>query len=230
MQVSGDGATWQDVGEAEYDPITNAPLTKATISSIPASMTYVQFLTTAGTAQRVNVDDIGIYFGSAAPTLDYTGSTTGTAGEQMQLVFTLNGGTASGWTYTLESAGREELDTGNVNTFTWTPPFAGTFYLTMTALDEAVEPIATREVTLTVNAAGRPPIATITVVPGGGGDFTFDVPAGYALRRVEGATPAQLAANTWMELAENTDYTVSGATVRILTTASVGRAVRIWIQ
>ena len=68
------------------------------------------------------------------------------------------------------------------------------------------------------------------MVPGGGGDFAFEVPTAYALVRVEGATPAQLAANTWTILTENTDYTVSGTTVRILTAASAGRAVRIWIQ
>ena len=72
------------------------------------------------------------------------------------LVFTLNGATASGWQYLLEGSGREDLDNGSVNTFNFTPTFAGTYYLTMTALDEAVNPIATREVVLTVEG-GLPP-------------------------------------------------------------------------
>jgi hypothetical protein len=331
VQVSSDGSTWTDVGEAVYDPAeTNVPPVAATIDSIPANMTYVQFRTVSGNAgSRVNIDDIGIFHGVPGPTLSYSGATTITMGGSFALVFTLNGGTASGWQYTLESATREEITTGSVNTFNWTPPFAGTFYLTMTALDEASDPIATREVTLTVNPVDPddpvvnitgdltgtvnqamhltitlqnavaadwyldlrdpdaaevtvyswnditgafsftpaktgtyvltatavdggdnplaskvqnlvvsgiqedPPILPLTLAMDGSGDFTFAVPVGYTLVRVEGAGTTLDAQGQfiWTTLTLGVDYTVSGGTVRILTSAdTVGRMVRIWLN
>ena len=323
VQVSDDGATWTDVGAAEYDP-DSTNLVEGVIDSIPANMTYVKFVTTGGTSgQRLNIDDIGIFYGTSGPSLSYTGATTITLGQTFNLVFTLNGATASGWQYTFESASREQITSGNVNTFTYTPSHTGTYYLAMTALDEAVEPIATRELTLTVNPSGGgtnaevtitgdltgtvgvqmdltiallngtasdwgialtdpdsaavfaynwnaetgafsftptkegtyvlaataideglSPIATksvnlavggsvaqpeieIVLVKDGTGDFQFAVPTGYALARVEGSTPSQFAANAWTTLTQGVDYTVSGTTVRILTSATDGRMVRI---
>lgn len=151
VQVSEDGTAWTDVGEATYDP-AGTTLEMAEINVIPANMTYVQFVGVGDSAKRFNVDDVGIFFGAAVPSLSYTGATTIQMGQSFALTFTLNNGTASGWEYLLESASREDLDNGSANVFNWTPTSAGTYYLTMTALDEAVNPIATREVTLTVNS------------------------------------------------------------------------------
>ena len=149
VQVSPDGTTWADVG-AVIDP-ESTNLTEVVLEGIPAGATYFQFVTVAG-ATRVNIDDIGIYFGAAAPSLTYTGSTSILLGNSFALVFTLHGATASGWEYLLESADRADVDTGSTNAFNWMPGSTGTYYLTMTALDEASDPIATREVTLTVTA------------------------------------------------------------------------------
>ena len=57
--VSPDGVNWQVVG-SEYDPVSNAPLTEVVIDAIPTNMNRIQFITTAGNEQRVNIDDIGI--------------------------------------------------------------------------------------------------------------------------------------------------------------------------
>ena len=149
VQVSEDGTAWTDVGEATYDP-AGTTLEMAEINVIPANVTFVQFVGVGDSAKRFNVDDVGIFFGAAVPSLSYTGATTIQMGQSFALTFTLNNGTASGWEYLLESASREDLDNGSVNVFNWTPSSAGTYYLTMTALDEASNPIASREVTLTV--------------------------------------------------------------------------------
>lgn len=232
VQVSANGADWTDVGAAEYNPASKT-LVEGVIDTLPADMTYVQFITTAGTAQRVNIDDIGIYFGAATPTLSYAGATTIQLGESFALEFTLNGATASGWQYLLEGSGREDLDNGSVNTFNFTPTFAGTYYLTMTALDEAVNPIATREVVLTVES-GLPPadIGEITFLPASG-DFTFELPAGYTTPvAVYGADAEVGPLGNWdfSILTEGVHYTRDGATVTILTAPQSSQIIRIGVS
>ncbi len=231
VEESANGTDWTTVatiGETEINGTTTP--TSFGPYALQAATRQVRWTLVNKYNFNVGLNNVAITAGAGGATLSYTGATTILMGEAFSLTFTLNGGTATGWEYLLESAGREELGTGNVNVFSWTPPSAGTYYLTMSALDATNGVLATREVTLTVNSVGHPDIPAITVVPGGGGDFAFEVPTAYALVRVEGATPAQLAANTWTTLTQGVDYTVSGTTVRILTTASAGRAVRIWIQ
>ena len=153
-EVSADGTNWEAVKTLTGAAEITSNLTEHVIETIPANAVYARFVASASatTGKRVNVDNVAFDFGAAVPSLSYSGATTITMGQSFALTFTLNNGTASGWEYTLESAGREPLDSGSVNVFNWTPSSAGTYYLTMTALDEAVEPIATREVTLTVNS------------------------------------------------------------------------------
>lgn len=230
VQVSPDGASWTDVGPVIDPESTN--LTEVVLDSIPADATFFRFITVAGTV-RVNIDDIGIYFGAATPTLSYTGATTIQLGESFALVFTLNGATASGWQYLLEGSGREDLDNGSVNTFNFTPTFAGTYYLTMTALDEAVEPIATREVVLTVEG-GLPPadIGVITFLPASG-DFTFVLPAGYTEPvNVYGADAEVGPLGNWVfsNLTEGVHFTRDGATVTILTAPQSRQIIRIGVS
>lgn len=61
VQVSGDGTAWTDVGSL-YNPASTA-LVEAIIKSIPENMTYLRFATLGQTAQRLNIDDVGIVFG-----------------------------------------------------------------------------------------------------------------------------------------------------------------------
>ena len=230
-EVSANGTDWNVVETLSGTSNITSTLTEHIVTNLPAGAVYVRFVATAAatSGKRINVDDIGVWFGTPSPTLSYTGSSTGTVGQAMSLVFTLHNATASGWEYTLRNEDRSQVITnGSSYTFNWTPPSAGTFRLTMSALDPTNGVLATTEVSLTVNGSVEPPpIAPIVVVPGGGGDFTFTVPDGYTLVRVEGALPSQLTANTWTTLVLNTDYTVTGTTVRILTSANAGRMVRI---
>ena len=325
VQFKAEGGEWAQAG-GTYTA-SNTDWVTAEVTEVPAGSTYFRIQTVAppsGTVTKTgNFDDIGLFFGTPVPTLSYTGATTITLGQAFNLVFTLNGATASGWQYTFESATRQQVTSGSVNTFSYTPSSTGTYYLTMTALDEAVEPIATRELTLTVlpmgggtnmevtitgdltgtvgeqmnltialqngtasewtlllrdpdtiqvneytwnaetgaysftpekegtyvlsataldegwsplatksenlvvgGGAENPPIA-IVLVKDGTGDFQFTVPDGHALARVEGTTPTQFAANVWTTLTQGTDYTVTGTTVRVVTSATRGRIVRI---
>ncbi len=165
-EVSADGTNWEAVKTLTGAAEITSNLTEHVIATIPANAVYARFVATAAAAsgKRVNVDNVAFDFGAAVPSLSYSGATTITMGQSFALTFTLNNGTASGWQYTLESAGREPLDSGSVNTFNWTPSSEGTYYLEMTALDEAVEPIATRELTLTVNPLN--PIDPAVIVAG----------------------------------------------------------------
>lgn len=165
VQVSDDGATWQDVGEAEYDPITNAALAKATIDTIPASMTYVQFVTTAGSAQRVNVDDIGIFFGAPVlgVTVDKASGFTVNQGSSDAITATAANGTAPygySWTSTLGASYR--TTNGNVFTILSTAP-TGSYSATVTATDAV---LATAQKTVTFSVVGVNPVDPAVLISG----------------------------------------------------------------
>lgn len=154
VQVSDDGSTWTDVGAAEYNPDSKT-LTLGTIDSIPAGMTHVKFITTAGSAQRVNVDDIGIFFG--APVLgvsvDKANGFTVEQGQSDAITATAVNGTAPygySWTSTLGEGYRTAVD--NVFTILATAP-AGDYTATVTATDSAMQ-TASNTVSFTVLGGG----------------------------------------------------------------------------
>lgn len=75
--------------------------------------------------------------------------------------------------------------------------------------------------------ASNPPIASITFIPATG-NFTFEVPAGYTLATVYGADNALVGGDwNWLPLVLDTDYTVSGGVVTILTDAAARKIIRI---
>lgn len=171
--------------------------------------------------------------GPAAPSVSIVGAVTGTVGAQMDFTITLLNGTASDWAIVLKDPTDTEIfgytwDAGT-GAFSFTPALAGSYYLSATALDAGALPIASNSVTPAVSSSANPPIAPITFVAGTG--FTFEVPAGYTLGRVEGAD-AVVAGNefTWTTLSSPADYTVSGTTVTILRAAAERRMVRIWLN
>ena len=156
VQVSDDGATWQDVGDAEYDPVTNAALVKATIDTIPASMTYVQFITTTGAAQRVNIDDVGIYFGvpTFSVSVDKSSGFTVNEGSSDSITATAANGTGPysySWSSTLGSSYR--TTNGNMFTILATAP-TGSYSATVTATDST---LATAQKTVTFSVVGLAP-------------------------------------------------------------------------
>ena len=165
VQVSDDGAAWQDVGDAEYDPITNAALEKATIDTIPASMTYVQFITTAGSAQRVNVDDVGIFFGvpTFGVSVDKSSGFTVNEGSSDTITATAANGTPAysySWSSTLGSSYR--TTNGNLFTILSTAP-TGSYSATVTATDST---LATAQKTVTFSVVGLAPGQPAVVISG----------------------------------------------------------------
>jgi len=75
--------------------------------------------------------------------------------------------------------------------------------------------------------AAHPAIGPI-VFDVGTGNISFTVPAGYTLAKVEGADTALVAGDwVWMLLVENTDYTVAGDQVTILTSVATRKVIRI---
>jgi Starch/carbohydrate-binding module (family 53)/Glycosyl hydrolase family 57 len=75
---------------------------------------------------------------------------------------------------------------------------------------------------------GSPVIPPIVFEPGTG--FSFDVPAGYDLDRVEGADALTGEAWDWTTLVLDTDYTLESGTLTILTTGITQKQmIRIWL-
>ena len=157
VQVCDDGTSWQDVGEAEYNP-DSTTLVQGTINSIPAGMTYVQFITTAGSAQRVNIDDIGIFFGEPVfgVSLNKSNGFEVQEGQSDAIVATAGNGTAPytyGWGSTLGAT--HYTASGDTFTILATAP-TGSYSATVTATDSS-EPAQEAQRTVTFSVVGLPP-------------------------------------------------------------------------
>jgi len=157
VEESADGVNWTVVDSLDDTEVSTTVASFGPFA-LQAATRYVRWNYVNKFAFNLALNNVAI--GASGPFLTYEGSTTIQMGGSFALTFTLNGGTASGWEYTLESAERTEIDSGSANAFNWTPTSAGTYYLTMTALDEASNPIASREVTLTVTPVdpGQPAV------------------------------------------------------------------------
>lgn len=96
---------------------------------------------------------------------------------------------------------------------------------------------ADAEATIHFDVRPLPPIAPVVLAGDGSGDFTFQVPDGFLLERVEGAGTATATGEfNWLSLTAGTDYTHDDGTgeIRILTdalgTGEIGRMIRIWVD
>ena len=163
VQVSDDGATWADVGEAEYNPDSKT-LVQGTIEPIPAGMTYVQFITTAGAAQRVNIDDIGLYFGvpTFSVSVDKSNGFTVNQGSADSITATAANGTPEytySWGTTLPSG---FSSAGAVFSIQAGAP-VGNWSATVTATDATM---ATAQKTVTFSVVGLPPGQPAVVISG----------------------------------------------------------------
>ncbi len=181
VQVSQDGVSWTDVGEAAYDP-SGATLMEGVIDTIPANMTYVQFLTLTGDGDRVNIDDIGIWFGAATfnVTFDRTGGFAVTQGVSEAITATAANGTEPygySWSSTLGGSYYTAVD--NVFTILATAP-AGDYSATVVATDGTAA-----SVTNSINFSVKTPYAITITTPTNGTVST--TPAGQA---IEGTTVA----------------------------------------
>lgn len=171
--VSEDGVDW---GTAIYSEIPASTSMQEQTLVMSEPVYYVKFAPNG--ANQVNLDDIKLWFGapSTDPYITYAGSTSGTAGTEMSLAFTLHNVTATSWDW--------DANFGSITAdgaWTWTPDAAGTPTLTVSASD-GTEVVATKVVNLTV----VPPLQSysITITPPVNGTLTTD-PVGSAL---EGST------------------------------------------
>jgi len=160
VQTSPNGTDWTDVGEAAYDPASTA-LVEAVIESIPAGMTYFQFVTLGGEADRVSIDDIGLWFGSAifGVTFDQTEGFVIEEGTTDVIVATAANGSepyAYSWTSTL-GEGYRTAD-GSQFTILATAP-VGDYSATVVATDNTAA-----SVTNTINFSVKAPHA-IAITP-----------------------------------------------------------------
>jgi hypothetical protein len=162
VQVSPDGSTWTDVGSA-FDP-EGTNLTEAVLDTIPANSTYIQFITVSGTT-RVNLDDIGIFFGSPAfsVSVNRTNGFTVAQGSSDAITATAANGTPSygySWGSTLGASYYTAV--ANVFTILATAP-TGSYSATVTATDSVAQ-VAQKTVTFSVTGAGP---GTPKVIVGG---------------------------------------------------------------
>ena len=124
VQVSSDGSSWTDVGAAEYNP-SSKTLVEGVIDVIPANMTYAQIVTTTGSAQRVNIDDVGFYFGAAifGVTFDKSSGFTVEQGASDAITATAANGTAPyGYSWSSSLGGAYYAASNNVFTILATAP------------------------------------------------------------------------------------------------------------
>ena len=169
VQVSGDGSSWTDVGDAEYNP-SSKTLVEGVIDVIPDNMTYAQFITTTGSAQRVNIDDVGFYFGAAVfgVTFDKSSGFSVEQGSSDTITATAANGTAP-YTYAWSSSlgGAYYATNDNVFTILATAPL-GDYSAQVVATDATLA-----SVTNTINFSVAAPIvkyaiAIVTNAPANG--------------------------------------------------------------
>jgi hypothetical protein len=217
------------LGGAFYTTNGNVFTILATAPTGSYSATVTATDATLATAQRVVTFSV-VGVDPDEPAVIISGNLSGTVGVQMNLAISITNETANDWFIDLKDPdGLDDFSFGfDGSAFTLTPSKVGTYVLKATA--ETGSGNYSNTVTLAVSAASdKPPIAPITFVAGTG--FTFAVPAGYTLNRVEGADTVALGQSlTWTLLSSPVDYEVSGTTVTIKSAAAARRMIRIWLN
>ena len=206
-------------------------LATAPTGSYSATVTATDSSEPAQEAQRtVTFSVVGLPPGQ--PAVIISGSLSGTVGVRMELVVSVTNETATGWSaVSLKNPLGEEYydwEYGNFPPiFAFTPDQAGNWTLSATA--ETGSGNYSNTVTLVISEGGggdNPPIPAITFMAGTG--FSFELPAGHTVARVEGADAAVAGdAFTWTLLSSPTDYEVVGTQVTIKSAPQDRRLIRV---
>ena len=237
VEESSDGTNWSEVDTIDDTQVSTSYATFGPYE-LDAASRYVRWTFVNKYAFNLGMNNVYITKGEGGgggAEIVVTGSLTGTVGEELVLGVELLEAVADDWELHLYGPDNEEILVGftwDGATFTYTPGAAGTYTLEITAVDAAWDPIATKTVNLTIEEGDEPlevEIPAIVFVAGTG--FTFELPSGASLVRVEGAD-AVLAGQgfNWVLLNAPADYEVSGSTVTIKSSAAARRLIRIWAQ
>jgi hypothetical protein len=167
------------------------------------------------------------------PAVTFTGSLTGTVGVRLELTLGVTNTTL------IEFQSVTLKDPLGVDIWDWDysnfpPIFAFTFNQagnwTLTAVANTTSGIISNTVTLVISEGGggdeRPPIPAITFIAGTG--FSFELPAGHTVARVQGADAAVAGdVFAWTDLSSPADYEVVGTQVTIKSAPQDRRLIRV---
>lgn len=231
LEESVDGAAWTLVVSLTDTDVSTSygPLGPYTLLS---TSRYVRWNYVNKYVYNVALNNVIISSGGPAGlavTVDQTDGFQVNEGNSAVITATATNGTAP-YTYAWTSDLGESYRTTNDNVFTIlaTAP-TGDYSATVTVTDDTA---ATANETVTFSVVGlppSPPITSITVVAGTG--FTFEIPSGFDLVRVEGADSTVTGqAFTWTTLVAPTDYEVAGSTITIKFGAEAQRLIRVWLD
>ena len=231
-EESADGTTWTPVETIDESVVSTSQTTFGPYALLAASR-YVRWNYVNKYAFNLGLNNVVITSsGAPVPTVVISGDLSVTVNEEMSLTITLQNGTATEWWIDLTDpdaiADNSYGWVPATGAFTLTPTKVGNYTLTATAVDGDLNPIDSDTVTIEVSpASGNPPIVSITFIAGTG--FSFQVPEGYTLYSVEGASALSGDTWAWTTLSSPTDYTVSGSTITILRAPADKRMIRIWV-
>ena len=231
-EESADGTTWTPVETIDESVVSTSQTTFGPYALLAASR-YVRWNYVNKYAFNLGLNNVVITSsGAPVPTVVISGDLSVTVNEEMSLTITLQNGTATEWWIDLTDpdaiADNSYGWVPATGAFTLTPTKVGNYTLTATAVDGDLNPIDSDTVTIEVSpASGNPPIVSITFIAGTG--FSFQVPEGYTLYSVEGASALSGDTWAWTTLSSPTDYTVNGSTITILRAPADKRMIRIWV-
>jgi hypothetical protein len=198
------------------------------------SWTASEWTVTTGTVATTGMTP-GVHPEGAAAlsvTLNKLNGFTVAQGASDTITATAVNGTAP-YTYAWSSSLGASFYSTNANMFTIlaTAP-TGSYSATVTATDNAAQNANNTVTFSVVSTGGDPEISQIIYTPGTG-VFSFPVPVGRTLSRVQGAgTVVSNSAFAWSNLTAGVDYTVTAGVVALPTTGAAPkqRMIRVWVN
>jgi hypothetical protein len=221
------------LGGAYFTDVDDVFTILATAPTGDYSATVTATDDTMATAQKtVTFSVVGLPPGQ--PAVLISGDMSGTVGVPLSLNISITNETASDWGFEFFNPDTTANFDADYSSFppvwAFTPSTNGTYTLTVTATTGSGDYSNTVYLVISAGSGGDDvPIPAITFVAGTG--FTFDIPDGSGLARVEGANATVTGqAFTWTPLTSPTDYEVVGTTVTIKSGVATQRLIRVWFN
>ncbi|MDD2239884.1 MAG: lamin tail domain-containing protein [Kiritimatiellae bacterium] len=221
------------LGGAYFTDVDDVFTILATAPTGDYSATVTATDDTMATAQKtVTFSVVGLPPGQ--PAVLISGDMSGTVGVPLSLNISITNETASDWGFEFFNPDTSANFDADYSSFppvwAFTPATNGTYTLTVTATTGSGDYSSTVYLVISAGSGGDDvPIPAITFVAGTG--FTFDIPDGSGLARVEGANATVTGQEfTWTTLTSPTDYEVVGTTVTIKSGVATQRLIRVWFN